>query len=230
MRAARRSLAALGREALALARQARLLRHDIATIVPPGAQPDVAVLVHGFLATAGVLRPLAEMLEREAGVAIASFTHTPGTSVTTLAERLRALVQQLDHAERIHLIGHSIGGLAVRLFVQELGGDPRVVGTISIASPFGGARRARLLPGQLGRELEPGSALLKRLREGAARQGSVPHFAIAGTHDRVIHAGAELSEWELLAVDGGAHNSVLYDQAVLRAVTERVRAASRGVL
>jgi pimeloyl-ACP methyl ester carboxylesterase len=223
-------LLALGREALALARQARLLRHDISTVVPAGTPRDVAVLVHGFLATAGVLRPLAEMLEREAGVAIASFTHTPGTPVTILADRLGELVRQLGHAERIHLIGHSIGGLAVRLFVQELGGDPRVVGTISIATPFGGARRARLLPGQLGRELEPGSALLKQLRDGATRQPSVPHFAIAGTHDRVIHAGAEASEWELLSVAGGAHNSVLYDPGVLRAITARVRAVSRGVL
>jgi pimeloyl-ACP methyl ester carboxylesterase len=222
-------LLAFGREALALARQARLLRHDLTTIVPPSGHRDVAVLVHGFLATAGVLRPLSEMLERDAGVGVASFTHTPGTSVATLAERLRALVGQLEHAERIHLIGHSIGGLAVRLFVQELGGDPRVVGTISIASPFAGARRARLLPGQLGRELEPGSELLQRLRVGAGRKPSVPHFAIAGTHDRVIHAGSELSEWELLSVTGAAHNSVLYDPTVLRAVTARVRAA-RGAL
>lgn len=224
------ALTALGREALALARQARLLRHDISTVVPAGAPHDVAVLVHGFLATAGVLRPLANVLEREAGVAIASFTHAPGTPVTALAERLAALVRSLEHAERIHLIGHSIGGLAVRLFVQELGGDPRVVGTISIASPFGGARRARLLPGQLGREIEPGSALLERLRAGATRQPAVPHFAIAGTHDRVIHAGTEPPDWERLSVDGGAHNSVLYDPAVLRAVSARVRASSRGVL
>ena len=223
-------LVALGREALALARQVRLLRHDISTVVPAGADRDVAVLVHGFLATAGVLRPLAEVLERDAGVAIASFTHAPGTPVTVLAERLRALVRQLEHAERIHLIGHSIGGLAVRLFVQELGGDPRVVGTISIASPFAGARRARLLPGQLGRELEPGSPLLTLLRDGAARASGPPHFAIAGTHDAVIHAGFEQAAWERLSVAGGAHNSVLYDPGVLRAVAARVRAASRSVL
>jgi pimeloyl-ACP methyl ester carboxylesterase len=196
---------ALGREALALARQWTLLRHDLAQIVPPRGT-DVAVLVHGFLATAGVLRP--------------SFTHPPGVSVTGLAERVGEFVGRVE-AERIHLVGHSIGGLAVRWFAQELGGDPRVVQTVSLASPFWGTRRARLLPGALGRELDPGSAVLARLRGGIGR--GVPHFAVSGAHDPVVGPPAPLGAAGELLAAGCGHNAVLYDPVVLGAVAGRVR-------
>jgi pimeloyl-ACP methyl ester carboxylesterase len=217
-------LSALGREALAMARQWTLLRHDLATVVPARGQ-DVVVLVHGFLATAGVFRPLRDALEAEAGVTVASFTHAPGTTVAALAERVAELVGRVE-AERIQLVGHSIGGLAVRWFTQELGGDARVVQTISIASPFWGTRRARALPGALGRELEPGSAVLARLREGVGR--GVPHFAVSGSHDAVVGPPAALGAAGELVAEGCGHNAVLYDARVLGSVVERVRLGQRA--
>lgn len=214
-----RGILALGREALAMARQATLLRHDL-TVVAPASGADVAVLVHGFLATAGVLRPLGEALATAAEVTLTSFTHVPGISVTALAERVGEHVRALD-AERIYLVGHSIGGLAVRWFTGELGGDARVVQTVSLASPFWGVRRARLLPGTLAREIKPGSPVLARLR---AEIGSgVPHFAVSGSHDAVVGPPARLGSADELVAAGCGHNAVLYDASVLRAVAERIR-------
>jgi triacylglycerol lipase len=213
-------LSALGRETLALARQATLLRHDIAPAAPAPDAPEVAVLVHGFLATPGVLRPLRDALEAEARVGVASFTHPPGIGVVGLAERVAEVVSKLG-AERIHLVGHSIGGLAARWFVQELGGDPRVVQTLSLASPFWGARRARFMPGPLARDLHPESELLAKLRGGIGR--GVPHYAVSGSHDRVVGPAAVLGAEEEHVADGCGHNALLYDPAVLRGVVRRVR-------
>jgi pimeloyl-ACP methyl ester carboxylesterase len=221
-------LDALRREALAMARQWTLLRHDLVQVVPPRGA-DVAVLVHGFLATAGVLRPLGEALETQAGVTVGSFTHPPGVSVTGLAERVAEFVSRIE-AERVQLVGHSIGGLAVRWFVQELGGDPRVVQTVSLASPFWGARRARFLPGSLARELEPGSSVLAMLRAGIGR--SVPHYAVSGSHDGLVGPPSRLGAVEEMVAEGCGHNAVLYDPAVLEAVVGWVgarRASSAAV-
>lgn len=186
----------------------------------------MVVLVHGFLATAGVLRPLREAIERDTPARVASFTHLPGATIEEVAGRLRELLTRLPRAERIHLLGHSIGGLAARYFVQELGGDPRVLGTISIASPFDGARRAWLLPGRLGRELRPASPILAALREGLARDRSVPHLAVAGSHDAVVPVVLFPSGIERLLVPGSGHNAVLYHPLTLQAVTACIKSRS----
>ena len=217
-------MGAFTREALAMARQWTLLGHDLATVVPARGE-DVVVLVHGFLATAGVLRPLRDALEADAGVTVASFTHAPGITVAGLAERVAKLVARVE-AERIQLVGHSMGGLAARWFAQELGGDPRLVQTVSIASPFWGTKRARALPLALGRELEPGSAMLARIRDGIGR--GVPHFAVSGSHDSVVGPPAPLGAARELVAEGCGHNAVLYDARVLGSVVERVRLGRRA--
>jgi pimeloyl-ACP methyl ester carboxylesterase len=212
------------REALALARQATLLHKDVTPVVPNVERGDVVVLVHGFLATAGVLRPLRDAIERETLARTASFTHAPGLGVTHIAERLSRFMRDLPSPElRIHLLGHSIGGLAIRHFVSELGGDRRVASTISIASPFAGAPRARLFPGALAREIEPGSAFLASLR---AAHSDVPHLSIAGGGDRVVPDGALLVEGERLLVERAGHNESLYHPETVAAVVARIRAVA----
>lgn len=216
-------LTALRREASALARQARLLRHDLFAVVPRQAPEDVVVLVHGFLATAGVLRPLAERLEGDTGAHAASFTHLPGEGIERIARRIDALVRRLSPGtRRLHLVGHSVGGLAARYYVDELGGDARVVQTISLASPFSGVPRASLLPGSLAKDLHPDNPLLARLRAGVGQ--GVPHFSIAGSSDALVASGA-LPSAASLEVPGCGHNALLYDPLVLGEVVSRVRAA-----
>ena len=221
LRDAREQASALRREALAFARQFTLLHRDLPSVVPAG-ERELVVLVHGFLATAGVLRPLREHLEAQ-GHAVASFTHPPGIGVQELATRVGEFVGN-TRAERLQLVGHSIGGLAVRWFVGELGGDPRVVQTVSIASPFWGATRARLLPGPLARELHPESEFLARLRAGVG--SGVPHFAVSGSHDSVVGPARRLGAAGELVAEGCGHNAVLYEPRVLAAVAERIRAHS----
>ena len=220
-------LIAAGREALALARQATLLHRDLGNVVPDvSAGDELVLLVHGFLATAGVLRPLADAIRRETGARIASFTHPPGVSVRYIAERIGATLRSLPPVPlRIHLVGHSVGGLAARYFVCMLGGDPRIVGTIAIASPFAGTRRALGLPGPLMRDLTPQSELLTCLR---GQVSSVPHLSIAGDRDVVVGEGGGLSGSETLLIEGAAHNSIVYDPRTERAVIARIRAGAGG--
>jgi pimeloyl-ACP methyl ester carboxylesterase len=198
----------------------------VAPVVPAVTKGDVVVFVHGFLATAGVLRPLRDAVEQGTRAVTASFTHPPGLGIASIGERLAELVGSLESPEiRIHLVGHSIGGLAAHWFMTELGGDARVAETISIATPFEGAPRARFFPGVLARDIEPGSALLARLR-GA--RPSVPHFSIAGDGDRVVPGGALSPHGETLLVEGAGHNEVLYHPDTVVAVVRRIAQMSLG--
>jgi pimeloyl-ACP methyl ester carboxylesterase len=212
------------REALAYARQASLLHHDFGDVFPCDAAPgeDVVVLIHGFLATAGVLRPMRRFIESEAEAHTASFTYAPGPGVESVARRLGGLVRRLPRGTRLHLVGHSMGGVVARWFVQELGGDPRVVQTVSLASPFSGTRHARFMPAGVGRDMAPGSELLTRLVERAHLSAAVPHVSIAAGQDRVVTESALLGWGDELVIADSGHNGLLYHPRVAREIAWRV--------
>jgi triacylglycerol lipase len=172
-------------EAMATLREAVLLARDLAPVVPRvGAGEDVVVLLHGFMASAGVFRPMRARLEG-AGIHVASFTHAPGAGVRRIAAQLALLVGRIHQAARVHLVGHSLGGVVARWYVQQMGGDLRVAQTISLASPFYGAPVARRLRVLVGADLHGESELLARVRAGADHV-SVPHTSIIGGADRMV--------------------------------------------
>jgi pimeloyl-ACP methyl ester carboxylesterase len=220
----RNSLEGVGREAVAFARQATLIYRDVRGARPMWVRSDrdVVMLVHGLFATAGVLRPLRRELESLTGSFTTSFTHPPGPGIASIAFDIAHAVRSISGDARIHLVGHSIGGVAVRYFVQELGSDPRVVQTISLGSPFGGARPAKLFPAPVGRDIAPGSALLERLAHGARQRLGVPHLSIAGLEDHVVPSGAHLTAGDRVSVAGCGHNSLLYHPQAVSAVVERI--------
>lgn len=218
------------REAVATLREVVLMPWDLAPRVPATAEvPDVVVLVHGFFATAGVFRPLRARLARELRghgshpVEIASFTHAPGLSVRRIAQSLGRLVERIPG--RIHLVGHSLGGIVARYYVQELGGDRRVCQTISLASPFHGTTLAHPFPVLVGRDLRSDSATLVRLRARASAFSHVPHLSLFGTGDLVVRPfqSAVFPIGDVVELAGLGHNTLLYDQSAQDAVIARLR-------
>jgi triacylglycerol esterase/lipase EstA (alpha/beta hydrolase family) len=187
---------------------------------------DVVVLVHGLLATAGAFRPLRARLEAQLGVKVASFTHVPGAGIRRIAEQLARLIDELPERTRIQIVGHSLGGLVARWYVQEMGGHDRVVQTIAMATPFGGAPLARKLPLLVGSDLHERSVLLSRLR-GSAHVGNVPHLSIAGALDKLapMHTVTAFPRGEVIVMRGRGHNGLLFCedtlQVVVRAVASR---------
>jgi Palmitoyl protein thioesterase len=218
-------LRAAGREALAFARQATLLHRDVTLTYPRLAEPgqDVVVLLHGLFATAGVLRPLRRAIEQEALAHTASLSYAPGRGVASIAETLAELIDRLPSGVRVHLVGHSMGGLVARWYVQELGPDPRVVQTISLAAPFLGTERAWLMPAAAGRDIRPDSAVLARLRE--AEVSRIPHLSVLAEVDNVVTSEARFHLGESVVIRACGHNGLLYHPETASVVVERVRTA-----
>lgn len=219
------SVAAVGREALAFARQAWLLRHDTAVpVTPRAARPgdDVVVFLHGLFATAGVLRPLRAAVARNKGVHAAALTYMPGPGVEELAARLAEVTREIPEGTRIHLVGHSLGGIVARHFAQEAG-DARIVQTISMASPFAGVPRARWLGFDGARDLEPNSPLLRRILLRSA-EVEIPHLSIIAGSDLMVKSPIShaLPAGAVVVMRGRGHNTLLFDEEVARIIEERV--------
>jgi hypothetical protein len=215
----------IGLERLALLREMALVPLDLAAVVPEEVRSgdDVVVLVHGFLASAGVFRPLRGRLEREAGARVATFTHAPGAGIRRIARQLAEVVDRVPASARVTVVGHSLGGVVARWYVQEMGGHARVTRTISLASPF---RGIDVPPFFIGADLHAQSDLLKRLRENAHACG-VPHTSIVAEHDTVV-AGVNtacLGFGDVVVLPRRGHNGLLFCDTVANLVIERVKTA-----
>jgi pimeloyl-ACP methyl ester carboxylesterase len=224
------ALATAAREALAFARQGLLLRHDMAEPVIPAAVErgdDVVVFLHGLFATAGVLRPLRAAVAGHTFLHTAALTYLPGPGVPAIAQQLESMVSAIPDGARLHLVGHSLGGIVARWFALE-SEDRRVVQTISLATPFGGVPRAAWLGIESTRDLTPQSPVLRRilLHPEAAR---VPHLSIIAGADTLVDSPVShaLPGGDVLVMPDRGHNTLLFDEETARAVEQRVLAQRR---
>lgn len=224
------NLNVMRREIAAFAKQAWLMRHDIGFVVPERARPgdDVVVCLHGLFATAGVLRPLRTRLERHPHIHTASLSYPVGPGVRTLAHRLHDLMSQLPSSVRVHLLGHSVGGVVARYFAQEMG-DSRVVQTISLATPFAGVDKVGWLSVDVARDLDPNSKLLRSLRLGSRRTLSTPHLSLVAENDAVVKAPMShaLPGGDVTLIRRCGHNTMLFHDQTADHVTRRVLELSR---
>ncbi len=125
------------------------------------------LLVHGLVDNRSVFTVLRRALRRRGFGRVLTLNYSPFTSdVRTAAAQLAALVEKTCEAtghERVHVVGHSLGGVVARYYVQVMGGDARVHTLCTLGSPHSGTWAAHLLPSRLVRQLRPGSALLAQL-------------------------------------------------------------------
>ena len=225
-----REVTATARVALAAGRGWRGRAH-----VGAHSREDAIVLVHGLMATAAAFSPMVAKLHGELGVDVHTFTFLPGASLDAIARRIHAAIDSLEDARRIHLVGHSLGGLAVRWYVQEHAHDPRVKQTISIASPFLGLDLADAFPDVLRGVLMPLRSQLAQLVAGAPRHlRRVPHLSVLADRDQLIRpvTNAILPGAPSYLLHDTGHNGSLFHtrlhDLILREVARHIPAEELG--
>jgi triacylglycerol lipase len=185
------------------------------------------LLVHGVIDNRSIFTVLRRALRRDGFDQVHTMNYSLLTNdVRQAAERLGPAVERLcadTGHPRIRLVGHSLGGLIARYYVQRLGGDARVSTLVTLGTPHQGTHLARLLPLRLTRQLRPGSELLAELAAPApgcrTRMVAVysPHdeVVVPGHHGRIEHPHLAAENIEINAV---GHQSMVIDPRVLRAV------------
>lgn len=196
----------------------------------PAFADRTVLFVHGFMAGGSVFDPMRTHVESVAGVETVGLSYGPLESFERIAERVAALARLSSHGRPLTIVGHSLGGLLARWYLQELGGAVDQGGPvdrlITIASPHAGTDTARFAPGSLGNALRPGSIILQRLRERRGQADGVAHVAVVAGRDRMISppesAGA-IERADVHHFDDLGHNEALFDPRVVDLIARSVR-------
>ncbi|MFC8806073.1 esterase/lipase family protein [Streptomyces anthocyanicus] len=162
-------------------------RHPAQTLRPQGAQDPLpspppprlpapasppVVLLHGFIDNRSVFLLLRRSLAQHGRHAIESLNYSPLTcDIRTAAELLGRHIEEICErtgSERVDVVGHSLGGLIARYYVQRLGGDLRVRTLVTLGTPHTGTKVVPLANAHpIVRQMRPGSAVIEELTRPA---------------------------------------------------------------
>jgi pimeloyl-ACP methyl ester carboxylesterase len=188
------------------------------------------LLIHGYLGTEECWTHLLPRLQLAGFHHVSAFRYNSlMAGIPELAADLvvaaRSAMEQAGHP-RIHLVGHSLGGLVARYAVQRLGLDAATLGIVTIATPHKGSTMARVAPGRSGAQMRPGSSLLAELPPLAATR-AVSWAIIDSDNDLLLPSlGAMTSPHPgSVLLHGHGHHTILRSPDLADAVVAHLLAA-----
>ncbi len=147
-----------------------------------------------------------------------------------LTELVAKKVDELRHqlgVNKVHLVGHSMGGIIARNYLQLRGGAAKVDRFVCIGSPHFGSKLAPFALSPLGRVLCPGSDFLQRLNSA-----EIPHEVkttnIYTIKDNMVlpNGNAKLPWGDNCELDVLGHTALIYRKPALEAVVKGLREGS----
>jgi pimeloyl-ACP methyl ester carboxylesterase len=184
------------------------------------------LLVHGFICNARVWDKVALALH-QAGHPVLAITLEPlFTSIDDYAPQIDQAVkklQQTSGAARVALVGHSMGGLAIRAWMRSHGCDAAAK-VVTLGSPHQGTRAASWSPAANGAQMVWHSPWLQAL-QASEKQATRRLMQIALTrHDNIVFpqreqvlAGAAVTEFE-----GLGHLELCLDARVIAWLVQKL--------
>jgi triacylglycerol lipase len=154
----------------------------------PADLPPV-VIVHGIYRDHRLMRRLRDAFLR-AGRRVFTPDLKPNNGSASINELAAQFGEFLEHqlvpGERCDVIGHSLGGMVARTYIQRHGGSVRVRRLVTLASPHHGTLMAWLRPGRVMCELRPGSAFLRDLASDVQQLATVQVTSYWTPFDAII--------------------------------------------
>lgn len=155
--------------------------------------PDAAeipiVLIHGYFHNRSGLLLLRRALRRQGFENVHTFSYNPlRRSIPQISQSLKRKVEGIvDRCgiHRVHLIGHSLGGLLARYYTEHLGGHEVVHTLISLGTPHKGTMIAHMGRSPTARQMRPGSEFLE-LMESTPKPASVRYLSYYSNLDMLV--------------------------------------------
>ena len=129
------------------------------------------LLVHGLVDNRSVFSVMTRSLRRRGFAHVCTWNYSPlltdiSQGAAELGRHIESICEQTGH-DRVHVVGHSLGGLIARYYVQRQAGDRRVESLVTLGTPHRGSVWAHVVPTPLIRQLRPGSPVFDELDEPA---------------------------------------------------------------
>jgi hypothetical protein len=126
------------------------------------------LLLHGFVDNRSAFTVLRRDLQEHGWPQVQALNYSPLTcDIRTAAALLGRHVAEVcaqSGRRRVDIVGHSLGGLIARYYVQRLGGDARIRTLVTLGTPHTGTRAVpALAPHPIIRQMRPGSEVLREL-------------------------------------------------------------------
>ena len=209
-----------------------------AVVRPQRASATPVLLVHGYGHNRSGWMFIERHLRQCGFDYLTSMNYSPlcrdiGRVALDLAHRIDT-IRAITGARRVHLIGHSLGGIVIRYYIQLLGGDAFVHTAVTIASPHEGTEAGHLLPAPLVEQLHPDSWVIRALAH-SARPSRVNWVAYHSDLDVLVQPAESamlrhpaLVATNLLVKDHG-HLSMLLSPGLGRSVAHQLALAEGWV-
>jgi triacylglycerol lipase len=193
------------------------------------------VLLHGYFHNRSGFDFMSRELRSRGFRWIHGLNYNPlGNGVPDLAESFARTVEDIrkvSGSKRVHVVGHSLGGVIVRWYIQELGGAKLVDRCITIGTPHNGTLAAYLGIGQAARDMRPGSPILERLELGLPRTKTKIVKLYSDLDVLIIPSSSavlpERKNVTNLLIEDLGHTSLLLSQALTDEVCDLLEGAEK---
>lgn len=186
------------------------------------------ILIHGVIDNRSIFTVLRRSLRSRGFGRVFALNYSPLTDdIADVARRLGVLIEEVCEQtgyERVHIVGHSMGGLIARYYVQRLGGDAHVHTVCTLGTPHGGTLLAKASLWPVVRQMRPGSALLTELDEPApgcrtrfvALWSDLDQLVLPQRNARILHPDLRARN---VLIRGIGHMSLPVDRRVVHEIS-----------
>jgi triacylglycerol lipase len=187
-------------------------------LVAASAAQHGVVFVHGFVCNRGFWNPWMKKLRARGTPFVAVNLEPLFGTIDSYAALIEAGVSQVESTTNrsVVLVGHSMGGLAIRAWLARSGADSRVRRVVTIGSPHHGTWLARFGSTINGIEMRQNSRWLEMLRTSETPQRYSKFTCFFGHCDNIVFPAESgvLSGARNIHIPGTAHVHMAFERSV----------------
>lgn len=185
-------------------------------LAAPSDKPPVVMVPGWFLPTA-IWIPLGHKLQALGYTRQLTVPHWPSFGdIRDYAAATAYRVQRLraeTGAAKVDVLGHSMGGLVLRYYIKNLGGDQVVSHYVSFGTPQHGTVIGHLFPVTSCQQMYPNSDFLTQLNAGTETPGPIKYTTLRTNTDEIVlnETSPELQGADNYEIPFSAHLALVWD-------------------